>query len=177
MASVEKKLKLPTYRILVVDDEEPIRNLISLLFSRKGHTCITAYDGLDAIHQYAQHSIEAVITDIVMPRMDGITLIKELLKKNPKLPIMVITGHGNEYSSATALNAGAREFIKKPFTIEEFSIRFYKMMYDHSSVLGIEAKKDDLIFHTRMQSTERIRSLEEEVEKLKSRLSSKYFSR
>ena len=74
------------------------------------------------------NKFDAIVTNIVMPKMDGITLTKELLKRTPKLPIMVITDPDNEFSSVTALAAGAREFIKKPFSLTEFGTRFEKMM-------------------------------------------------
>jgi DNA-binding response OmpR family regulator len=173
----EKKVKIPSFRVLVVDDDELIRELVVSVLSQKGHHCITALDGVDALRQFSVNRIDAVIADIVMPRMDGITLTKELLKQNPKLPIMVITGHDNEYSSASAIGAGAHEFIKKPFSIGEFTIRFHKMMLDHHRLVTIDSKRDEIIFHTERKSLEKIRILEEEIENLKNRLNSKYFSR
>jgi len=74
---------------------------------------------------------DALITDIVMPEMDGITLTKELSKHYQNLPVMAMTGYAEEYSAEAAIASGAREFIKKPFSISEFSIRFNKMMRDH----------------------------------------------
>jgi diguanylate cyclase (GGDEF)-like protein len=74
---------------------------------------------------------DALITDIVMPEMDGIALTRELSKHYQSLPIMVITGHTEDYSAETAIALGAREFIHKPFSVSEFLIRFDKMMRDH----------------------------------------------
>src|SRR4030043_2451976 len=74
---------------------------------------------------------DALITDIAMPEMDGITLTKELSKNYQNLPVMVMTGYTEEYSAETVIASGAREFIKKPFSISEFLIRFDKMMRDH----------------------------------------------
>lgn len=79
---------------------------------------------------------DAIITDIVMPEMDGITLTKELSKHYQNLPVMVMTGFTEDYSAETAVASGAREFITKPFSISEFLIRFDKMMRDHK---GVEA--------------------------------------
>ena len=99
---------------------------------------------------------DAVITDIVMPKMDGIALIKELLKRTPKLPIMVITGHDKEFSSVTAVAAGAKEFIKKPFSLTEFALRFQKMMSDCELSLQIEAKQKEMLFHIQKRAVEEI---------------------
>lgn len=133
------------YRILVVDDEEPTKKLIVDLLSQKGHQCLTANDGLEALDRMSGTKFDAVITDIVMPKMDGITLAKELTKHH-HLPVMVITGYTEEYSAETAIASGAREFIKKPFSVSEFLIRFDKMMRDHKEeeALLVLSLMDDL---------------------------------
>jgi diguanylate cyclase (GGDEF)-like protein len=119
------------YKILVVDDEEAMRKLIVSLLSPKGHQCITANNGSEALDRIRETKFDALITDIVMPVVDGITLTKELSKRYQNLPVMVMTGYTEEYSAETAIASGAREFINKPFPISEFLIRFDKMMRDH----------------------------------------------
>jgi diguanylate cyclase (GGDEF)-like protein len=119
------------YRILIADDEELVRNFLVSVFSKHGHKCDTAKDGLEALEKTKKNFFNAVVADIVMPQMDGIALTKELVKLNPDLPIMIITGQHGEYSAETAIAAGAREFIKKPFSVDEFILRFDKMMRDH----------------------------------------------
>jgi diguanylate cyclase (GGDEF)-like protein len=119
------------YKILVVDDEEPMRKLIVSFLSPKGHQCVTANNGREALDKFMETKCDALITDIVMPEMDGITLTKELSKHYQNLPVMVMTGYTEEYSAETAIASGAREFINKPFSISEFLIRFDKMMRDH----------------------------------------------
>jgi two-component system cell cycle response regulator len=120
-----------SYKVLIVDDEESIRNFLASLFSKHGHSCETANDAIDALEKIKKNSFDSVVTDIVMPHKDGITLTKELLKLYPDLPVMVMTGHADEYTAESAIAAGAREFIEKPFSIHEFAIRFKKMMRDH----------------------------------------------
>jgi len=119
------------YKILVVDDEEQMRKLIATLLSQKGHQCLTANNGREALGKIMEAKFDALITDIVMPEMDGITLARELSKDYQNLPVMIITGHANENSAETAITSGALEFIKKPFSISEFLIRLDKMMRDH----------------------------------------------
>jgi diguanylate cyclase (GGDEF)-like protein len=119
------------YKILVVDDEESMRKLIVDFLSRKGHQCFAATNGREALDKLMETKFDAVITDIVMPEMDGIALTKELSKHYQSLPVMVMTGHAEEYSAEMAIASGAREFIKKPFSISEFLIRFDKMMRHH----------------------------------------------
>ena len=120
-----------SYKVLIIDDEEMMRNLLVSLFSEHGHNCETAQDGIEALEKIKKNSFDAVVIDIVMPLMDGITLTKELLKLYPNLPIMIMTGYADEHSAGSAIAAGAREFIKKPFSIDEFILRFDKMMRDN----------------------------------------------
>lgn len=172
----ETVTKIPRYNVLVVDDEEQVRNLVVFLLSKRGHQCLGAIDGVDAMNKIMAYKIDAMVTDIVMPNMDGITLTKEVVKKGRNIPIMVMTAHDNEFSSVTAITAGAREFIQKPFSVTEFSIRFQKMMSDQEVLLRIDQKKNEMIFNAERKSTEKIRELEREIEALKNRLSSRYFS-
>jgi CheY-like chemotaxis protein len=169
-----QKKKLSTYRILVVDDEEPMRNMMLALLSRLGHQCITASNGIEALNRTKQNKVDAVITDIVMPEMDGIALTKEMLILFPHLPIMVMTGHAQEYSVESAIAAGARDFIKKPFSIEEFMLRLKKMMRDYEILCQLEAEQNERVFHLKRKSSEEISELKREIESLKSKLCSAY---
>ena len=119
-----------SYKILIVDDEEPVSNFMVSLFSKYGHSCETAKDGIEALEKIKKNSFDSAVIDIVMPRMDGITLTRELVNLYPNLPVMIMTGHADEHSAESAIAAGAREFIKKPFSIDEFILRFDKMMRD-----------------------------------------------
>jgi len=121
---------MDSYRVLIVDDRETVRNLVSSLLSKYGHSCETAKDGIEALEKLKKDSFDSAVIDIVMPLMDGITLTKELLKLYPKFPVMIMTGQADEHSAGSAIAAGAREFIKKPFFIDEFILRFDKMMHD-----------------------------------------------
>ena len=88
------------------------------------------------------NQVDAIVTDIRMPGMDGIFLTREISKQYPGLPIMVMTAFDEEYSVATALSVGAREFIKKPFSLEEFAIRLHKMIGDSELLKRTEGEKN-----------------------------------
>jgi diguanylate cyclase (GGDEF)-like protein len=103
------------------------------MLSKRGHECQTAKDGIEALEKIKKGSFDSAVIDVVMPLMDGITLTRELLKLYPNLPIMIMTGHTDEHSAESAIAAGAQEFIKKPFFIDEFILRFDKMMRDHKA--------------------------------------------
>jgi len=164
----------PRYKVLVVDDEEDVRRLLVNFLSQQGHQCLQAMDGADALDKVVGNGFDAIITDIAMPNMDGIALTKELMKHSPKLPIMVMTGHDNEFSSVAAMASGAREFIKKPFSLTEFVTRFDKMMNNHEIPLGNGAKQNGTLFQSQRRSVEKTEKLKKEVENLTSRLSGGY---
>ncbi len=172
---VQNRSKNPShYKVLVVDDEEPVAKIVVAFLSMQGHECVTASSGVDALRKVQQSKFDAVITDIVMPQMDGIALTKELLTLYPDLPVMIMTGHSKEYPTEAAISAGARDFIEKPFSQEGFILRFNKMMSDHEILLKIEAKQKEMLFHMQRESSERIDELQREVENLKSRLYAGY---
>jgi DNA-binding NtrC family response regulator len=154
---------MDSYRVLIVDDEEMLRNLLVSVLSKQGQNCQTAKDGLEALEKIKNDSFDAVVTDIVMPHMDGITLTKEMVKLYPDLPILIITGHAEEYSAKSAIAAGAREFIKKPFSITELDLRFRKMMRDHETLRREQEKRYDIVFNLQRESSEKIEQLEKKI--------------
>ena len=133
------------YTILVVDDEASVRNLVATLLFKLGHSCITATDGVDALDQMKGNKFDAVIADIKMPNLDGVALTREILKRRPGLPILIMTAFDEEYSAGAAIAAGAREFIKKPFSPEEFCAQLQKMIDDSETIkrLGNEKVLDE----------------------------------
>ena len=154
------------YRILIVDDEEIVRNCLVSVFSKHGHNCDTAKDGLEALEKIKKNCFDAVVADIVMPQMDGVAVTKELVKLYPDLPIMVITAQNGEYSAQSAIAAGAQEFIKKPFSLPEFILRFNKMMHEHESLCKVREKRDEMIFNLHRESSEKIEELKKKIETL-----------
>ncbi len=131
VAKQNETIKMNSYKVLIVDDEEIVRNFLCSLLLRYGHRCEVAKSGIEALEKIKNDSFDAAVIDIVMPRMDGVALTEELLTLYSNLPIMLVTGHAQEHSAESAMAAGAREFIRKPFSVEEFIMRFDKMMRDH----------------------------------------------
>jgi DNA-binding response OmpR family regulator len=129
------------YTILVVDDEELLRKFIVTFLSQLGYSSVVAIDGVDALDKMKGNKIDAVITDIKMPKMDGIILTKEISVQYPGVPVMVMTAFDEEYSAGTAISLGAKEFIKKPFSPEEFAIRLTKMIGDSETMKKVKNGK------------------------------------
>jgi DNA-binding response OmpR family regulator len=170
----ERRKKPSKYKVLVVDDEEPVRQLIVAILSGETHQCLTAGNSVDALKMAGQIAFDAIITDIVMPEMNGIVLTREFLGLYPALPVMVMTGYTKEYHTALALEAGARDFIGKPFDNDEFILRFNKMMRDQEVSLDVEARRREILFQTQTEASEQINEQRREIETLTSQLNSGY---
>jgi len=125
---MEHKSSETKLSVLVVDDCESIRGLLETLLSRNGHRCESAANGVEAMVKVTQSHFDVVITDIVMPKMDGITLTRKLTQDFSHLPVMVMTAQLDDDSAESAIMAGARDVIGKPFEISEFMVRLHKMV-------------------------------------------------
>jgi two-component system NtrC family sensor kinase len=109
-------------RVLVIDDEEAARFGISKALEREGHQVEIACDGEEALRKIHEFRPQSVISDINMPNMDGITLLKEMGRSESSPPVILITAHGSEAMAIQALRAGAYDYIVKPFDIEELRL-------------------------------------------------------
>ena len=106
-------------RVLVVDDEPSIRKVLATQLSRRGHQVQSAEHGDAAIAHLEQAEVDVVVTDLKMPKRDGLSLVQWLQQQRPGLPTIVITAHGTVSSAVDALKAGAFDYITKPFDQEE----------------------------------------------------------
>ena len=108
-------------RILVVDDEEPLRTLVARGLGMDGHSCVTAADGAEALDVLVaeQGRFDLLLTDIRMPLMDGIALALAAKAQFPELTIMLMTGYAEQRERAKSLEAIVEEGMTKPFTIAE----------------------------------------------------------
>ncbi len=100
--------------ILVIDDEKPTLDMFRLLLSAQGYTVLTAEDGRKGLDVFARERPPIVITDIKMPGMDGIEVLRRLKQSEPNTEVIVITGHGDMDLAIKALNLDATDFINKP---------------------------------------------------------------
>ena len=105
-------------RILVVDDEEKMRHLLSIMLERRGYHVDQAGDGVDALKRLETVHCDMVITDVKMPRMDGETLLKRIMKMDEPCPVVFITAFATVESAVDIMRAGAVDYITKPFEEE-----------------------------------------------------------
>jgi len=102
-------------RILVVDDEEKMRHLLSIMLERRGYLADQAGDGIEALEMIGKAPYDMVITDVKMPRMDGETLLRKIMQMDAPCPVVFITAFATVESAVDAMRAGAADYITKPF--------------------------------------------------------------
>ncbi|MBS2016472.1 MAG: sigma-54-dependent Fis family transcriptional regulator [Deltaproteobacteria bacterium] len=106
-------------QVLIVDDEPNLRKILAAQLSRDGYDVMTAEDGDQGLSFLREHHIDLVITDLKMPKVDGMTLLREALRESPDLPIVMITAHGTVDTAVEALKLGAFDYLTKPFDKDE----------------------------------------------------------
>ncbi|MEO6697942.1 MAG: response regulator [Paraperlucidibaca sp.] len=116
--------------ILLIEDDELIAGLVRLLVERLGHEFIWAPDGEAGKHMLQSGSADIVILDILLPYLDGFAVLKALRgdEKTAKLPVLVLTGKTSEADIARVVEAGADDFLAKPFQPNELSHRLTRIL-------------------------------------------------
>ncbi|NTU54550.1 MAG: response regulator [Chlorobiaceae bacterium] len=118
-------------RILLVDDEKAILDLMALSLKKRGHSVVTALNGLQGCALLADQVFDLMITDLIMPEMSGMSLIQHVTIHYPDMKVIAVTGGGKVHSEdylLQALAAGAQAIIRKPFTISGFLDRVEKVL-------------------------------------------------
>lgn len=110
---------LPVRRILVVDDEEDVRQFVALVLRRCGYEVQDAFGAREALIRLSQGTFALMITDVKMPGMDGLALLEQTMQRYPKMDAIVLTAYGTIQTAVTAMKRGAIDYMTKPFTVEE----------------------------------------------------------
>ncbi len=107
------------FKVLVVDDDEELVSAVSELLDRNGYEPVSAFSGIEAIEKYSSYpDINVALVDLVMPMMDGFTLIDKLKEINKNIDVIIITGQGTVPTAVEAIKRGAKDFIIKPYDKE-----------------------------------------------------------
>ncbi len=106
-------------RVLVVDDDAGVRYTLREILESEGLSVDEAADGAEALARFEAHPAPLVVTDLRMPGMDGMELLRRLAARTPAPHVVVITAHGSERHAVEAMKAGAHDYFKKPFETEE----------------------------------------------------------
>lgn len=117
------KTKSPVMpNILVIDDEQSIRNTLKEVLEYEKHTVDLAIDGMEALELFGNNQYDIVLCDIKMPKMDGIELLEKIFEISTEVPIIMISGHGNIDTAVEAIKKGAFDFLEKPLDLNRLLI-------------------------------------------------------
>jgi DNA-binding response OmpR family regulator len=108
--------------VLVVDDEQGIRLLLRRYLEREGYRVVEAADGAAALAQFAAQPIDLAVVDVMMPKVDGFDLVRQL-RANSDVPVILLTGRGEESARVAGLELGADDYVTKPFSMPELVAR------------------------------------------------------
>ncbi len=108
--------------ILLVDDDEAVRRLLSFPLERDGYRVVQAADGEEALSRFDEQPVDLVVLDIMLPRLDGLEVCKQLRARGA-VPIIMLTARDDELDKVLGLELGADDYITKPFSIREFRSR------------------------------------------------------
>ena len=115
-----------TEKILVVDDELNMRLVLKALLNKEGYDVATASDGVEALKVLKSGGVEVVVTDLKMPKLDGVGLLERVIRDYPSTPVIIITAHGTIATAVDALKKGAFDYITKPFERDELKNIIHK---------------------------------------------------
>lgn len=121
-------------RVLVVDDEENIRNLIAQILRREGFEIETVPDGARGLERAASGEFDLVLLDVRNPEMDGMTVLRELRRTDPSAIVIIVTGHGTLEMAVDAMRNGAFDYIPKPFKKDELLVKIRRAL-EHEQLL------------------------------------------
>lgn len=128
-------------RILLVDDEAGIRDMIKEYSSLEGYDIDEAGDGIEALELFKQHKYSLIILDVMMPKVDGWSVCREV-RKTSNVPVIMLTARGEEYDKLFGFELGVDDYIIKPFSPKELLARM-KAIIRRSYSMDIEAKKEN----------------------------------
>lgn len=115
-------------RILVVDDDRAVRESLRRSLSFNGYSVDLAHDGVEALEKIAAERPDALVLDVMMPRLDGLEVCRQLRSTGDDLPILVLTARDSVSERVAGLDAGADDYLPKPFALEELLARMRALL-------------------------------------------------
>ncbi len=118
----------PRTSLLIIEDDENISTAIEEYFSRSGYTVNSAPDGIAGIEAAVKNRPDVVVLDLMLPKMDGLAVCKELRQKHPQMPILMLTAKDDVVDKVLGLEMGADDYITKPFSLREVEARIKSVL-------------------------------------------------
>lgn len=115
-------------RLLVVEDEAALQRQLTEALKKESYTVDAASDGEEGLYQITEYDYDLAIIDIGLPKMDGISLVKEIRKQGKSCPVLILTARGDWQDKVEGLEAGADDYLTKPFVLEELKARINALL-------------------------------------------------
>jgi putative two-component system response regulator len=148
----ERELTAPALRCLVVDDEPHLRRVLMRVMQADGFACDEASSGVEALASLARRPVTLVLSDLHMPEMDGIGLLREVRTRYPDVAVVMITAVADVATAVSCLGAGAMDYLTKPFHIEEVRARVRQALDKRRLVLENRGYQERLEERVAIQS-------------------------
>ena len=123
-------------KILIVDDEKPISDIIKFNMTKEGYEVVTAFNGREAIELFESEQPDIIILDLMLPEIDGLEVAKTI-RKTSSVPIIMLSAKDNEFDKVIGLELGADDYVTKPFSNRELQARV-KALLRRSVVLATD---------------------------------------
>ncbi|MBU1170214.1 MAG: response regulator transcription factor [Proteobacteria bacterium] len=130
-------------RILIVEDEEHIADGLKLNLTLQGYDTLVATDGVEALDLWKEWRPDLIVLDIMLPRIDGLSVLRNIRLEDQKIPILILSARGTQADRIEGLRHGVDDYLAKPFDLEEFLLRIERLltrisMYESHDLSGSE---------------------------------------
>lgn len=129
-------------KVLVVDDEKPISDIIKFNLTKEGYDVFTAFDGEEALAQFAEVGPDIILLDLMLPKMDGLEVCREI-RKTSDVPIIMLTAKDSEIDKVLGLELGADDYVTKPFSNRELVARVKANLRRQASPVAASPEEND----------------------------------
>ncbi len=123
----------PKIRVLLVEDEQTLADIIADTLSEKDFTVTVAYNGIEGLRAFDRERPQVVVTDIMMPGMDGLSLVAELRRRDPSVPILFLSARSAAEDVVRGFEAGGNDYLRKPFAMSELIVRLRALAGRHAA--------------------------------------------
>lgn len=127
-------------KILFVEDEEDLTLIVADTLRGQGYDVITAVDGIEGIEKFKTEAADIVVADVMMPKMDGFTMAKEIRKISPTVPLLFLTAKSTIDDVEEGFEIGANDYLKKPFELRELIVRIKALLRRYNTNRGEDIK-------------------------------------
>lgn len=132
--------------ILLVEDEENLHDALKLNLELEGYEVTSAYDGLNAVKAVQNEYFDLIILDIMLPEMDGLTVLETIRIQHNQVPILILSARNSSADRVTGLKKGADDYVTKPFNLEELLLRVQKLIEKNKKLLDKDTIGDTYSF-------------------------------